>query len=75
MKKVGILVGREQTFPESIIRSINEKGSGEVVAEMVKIGGIRLDESKRYELIVDRISHEVPYYRATLKRYAMEGIF
>jgi hypothetical protein len=75
MKRVGILVGREQTFPESIIRSINEKGNGEVVAEMVKIGGIRLDEPKRYDLIVDRISHEVPYYRATLKRFALEGTY
>ncbi|MGC2238508.1 MAG: hypothetical protein WA584_20300 [Pyrinomonadaceae bacterium] len=75
MKRVGILVGREQTFPESIINSINEKGNGEIVAEMVKIGGIRLDEPKRYDLIIDRISHEVPYYRATLKRFALEGTY
>ena len=73
MKRVGILTGREQTFPESIIRSITERGSGEVVAEMVKVGGIRLDEEKKYDIIIDRISHEVPYYRATLKRFALEG--
>ena len=54
MKKVGILVGREVTFPESIINSINEKGKGEVVAEMVKIGGIRLDEEKKYDVIIMR---------------------
>jgi hypothetical protein len=75
MKRVGILVGREVTFPESIIKSINEKGNGEVVAEMVTIGGIRLDEPKKYDLIIDRISHEVPYYRATLKRMALEGTY
>ena len=75
MKRVGILVGREQTFPESIINSINEKGNGEVVAEMVKIGGITLDEEKRYDVIIDRISHEIPYYRATLKRFALEGTY
>jgi hypothetical protein len=75
MKKVGILVGREVTFPESIIKSINEKGKGEVVAEMVKIGGIRLDEEKKYDVIIDRISHEVPYYRATLKRFALEETY
>ena len=69
MKRVGILVGREVTFPESIINSINEKGDGEVVAEMVTIGGIRLDEPKKYDVIIDRISHEVPYYRATLKAF------
>lgn len=75
MKKVGILAGREVTFPESIIKSINEKGGGEVVAEMVVVGGIRLDEPMRYDVIIDRISHEVPYYRAMLKRMALEGTY
>jgi hypothetical protein len=75
MKRVGILVGREVTFPESIINSINEKGNGEIVAEMVTIGGIRMDEPKKYDLIIDRISHEVPYFRATLKRFALEGTY
>ena len=73
MKKVGILVGREVTFPEAIINSINEKGAGKVTAEMVKIGGIRHDDEKKYDVIIDRISHEVPYYRATLKKMALEG--
>lgn len=75
MKRVGILVGREQTFPESIINSINEKGGGKVVAEMMTVGGIRLDEPKKYDVIIDRISHEVPYYRAMLKRMALEGTY
>jgi hypothetical protein len=75
MKKVGILVGREVTFPEAIINTINEKGGGEVTAEMVTVGGIRLDEPKRYDVIIDRISHEIPYYRATLKRFALEGTY
>lgn len=75
MKKVGILVGREQTFPESIIKSINEKGKGKIVAEMVKIGGIKMDEPKKYDLVIDRISHEVPYYRATLKQMALQGTY
>jgi hypothetical protein len=75
MKRVGILVGREVTFPESIIRAINERGNGAVVAEMVTVGGIRLDEEKKYDIIIDRISHEVPYYRATLKRLALEGTY
>jgi hypothetical protein len=75
MKRVGILAGREQTFPESIINSINEKGGGKVSAEMVKVGGIRMDQDKKYDLIVDRISHEVPYFRAMLKRMALEGTY
>jgi hypothetical protein len=73
MKKVGLLVGRERTFPISLIESINERGGGEVVAEFVKLGGVRLDWPKAYDLIIDRISHEVPFYRAFLKRAALEG--
>lgn len=75
MKRVGILAGREQSFPDSIIKSINEKGRGNVTAEMIIVGGIRLDEPKRYDVIIDRISHEVPYYRAMLKRMALEGTY
>ncbi|MDQ3805114.1 MAG: hypothetical protein M3416_14950, partial [Acidobacteriota bacterium] len=73
MKKVGILVGREKTFPVSLIESINERGGGDVVAEFVKVGGVRLDWERQYDLIIDRISHEVPFYRAFLKRAALEG--
>jgi hypothetical protein len=73
VKKVGLLVGRERTFPVSLIESINERGGGEVVAEFVKIGGVRHDAGVGYDLIIDRISHEVPFYRAFLKRAALEG--
>ncbi len=75
MKRVGILVGREQTFPESIIKSINEKSGGKIVAEMVTVGGIKMDDPKKYDLVIDRISHEVPYYRATLKQMALQGTY
>ena len=73
MKRVGILVGREKTFPEALIAGINERGRGEVVAEYLKLGGIRHDAPPTYDLVIDRISHEVPFYRATLKRMALEG--
>ena len=73
MKRVGILVGREKTFPVSLIEKVNERGGGDVVAEFVKVGGVRHDGGRQYDLIVDRISHEVPFYRAFLKRAALEG--
>ena len=73
MKTVGILVGREKTFPQALIDRINERGGGEVVAGYVEVGGVRLDEGRRYDIIIDRISHEVPFYRAFLKRAALEG--
>jgi hypothetical protein len=75
VKRIGILVGREKTFPLALIERINERGGGEVVAEFVKVGGVRLDEEKRYDIIIDRISHEVPFYRGYLKRCALEGTY
>ena len=73
MKRVGILVGREKTFPDAIIKNLNERSNGEVAAEFIKLGGVRHDAPPRYDLVIDRISHEVPFYRATLKRMALEG--
>jgi hypothetical protein len=73
MKRVGILVGREKTFPEALIKNLHERGNGLVEAEYLKLGGVRHDAPPRYDLVVDRISHEVPFYRATLKRMALEG--
>jgi hypothetical protein len=73
MKRVGILVGREKTFPEALINSINERGNGAVVADFITLGGVRYDAPPPYDLVIDRISHEVPFYRATLKRLALEG--
>jgi hypothetical protein len=73
MKRVGILVGREKTFPEALIKNINKRSEGSVTAEYLVLGGIRHDEPPRYDLVIDRISHEVPFYRATLKRLALEG--
>jgi len=73
MKKVGILVGREKTFPEALIKNLHERGNGLVEAEYIKLGGVRHDAPPKYDLVIDRISHEVPFYRATLKRMALEG--
>ncbi|MEJ7618920.1 MAG: hypothetical protein WKF30_18540 [Pyrinomonadaceae bacterium] len=73
MKRVGILVGRERSFPDSLIETINQRGAGEIVAEYVRVGGVRQDESRHYDLIIDRISHEIPFYRGFLKRAALEG--
>lgn len=74
MKKVGIIVGREQTFPQALIRSINERGAGNVTAEMIEVGGVRHDQlDKTYDVVIDRISHEIPFYRAYMKRLALEG--
>src|SRR5258707_12566154 len=73
MKKVGILVGREKTFPEALIRNINERGNGSVVAEFITLGGGRHEAPPVYDLLIDPISHEMPFYRATIKPMGLEA--
>ena len=71
-KKIGIMVGREQTWPGAFIEEVNRRDAG-VVADFVKLGGTRMAEQCEYDVIVDRISHEIPYYRTFLKTAMMSG--
>ncbi len=73
MKKIGILFGMENTFPPSLVEKINSMKVPEVEAEFVKIGGIRMDEPKKYAVIIDRISQDIPFYRAYLKNAMLQG--
>jgi hypothetical protein len=70
--KIGILVGMENTFPPALIEKINGMNAG-VTAEYVKIGGIKEGEPSGYRLIFDRISHDIPFYRAYLKNAVLNG--
>lgn len=71
--RIGLLVGREWSWPPAFIEEVNRRDTG-VLAEYVKIGGTLMDEPCPYRVIVDRISHEVPYYRSYLKNAALQGV-
>jgi hypothetical protein len=70
--KVGLMVGREWSFPPAFIDEVNRRDAG-VTAEFVRVGGTRMNEPNPYAVIVDRISHEVPYYRSYLKNAVLQG--
>lgn len=70
--KVGLMVGREWSFPPAFIEEVNRRREG-VVAEFIKLGGTKMNEPNEYAVIVDRISHEVPYYRSYLKNAVLQG--
>lgn len=72
-KKVGILVGWEDTFPPAFIDAVNKKGDGDVVAEMAKVGVTTSEDPMRYDVIVDRISHDIIMYKPWLKLAALNG--
>lgn len=74
MKTIGILRGMENTFPEALIAYINENWSEKgISAEFVKVDGVSMDDQPAYSVILDRISHEVPFYRSYLKWSALKG--
>ena len=78
VKKIGVLFGMENTFPGALVERINsmnaETKSGEgISAEFVETGAVRLDRPSGYAVIVDRISHDIPFYRAYLKHAALHG--
>src|SRR6202051_148654 len=76
MKKGGLLCGREFSFPPAFIERVKTLGAKDgVTAEFVKLGGTRMDEPAKYRVIVDRISHEVEYYRGYLKHAVLQGSY
>jgi hypothetical protein len=72
MLKIGVIVGREWSWPPAFIEEVNRRNEG-VTAEFAKLGGTMMDEPCEYRVIVDRISHEVPYYRSYLKNALLQG--
>jgi glutathione synthase/RimK-type ligase-like ATP-grasp enzyme len=73
MKRIGILFGGENSFPGALVEHINARNIDGIEAEFVLTGAVPLDRPPRYAVILDRISHGIPFYRAFLKHAALHG--
>jgi hypothetical protein len=73
MKKIGILFGMENSFPGALVEHINARNIDGLHAEFVETGAVHLDKPSPYSVIIDRISHDIPFYRAYLKHAAANG--
>ena len=73
MKKIGILFGKENSFPPAFVERVNSKGVKGVEAEFVKVEELIQGKPSGYAVIIDRISQDVPFYRAYLKNAALTG--
>src|ERR1700733_8812389 len=73
MKKIGILHGKERSFPEAFVARINSKNLSGIHAEPVHISKAMQGEPSGYAVIIDRISQDVPFYRTWLKNAAVTG--
>lgn len=73
MKKIGILHGKERSFPEAFVARVNAKKVEGIQAEPVHIDKALQGEPSGYSVIIDRISQDVPFYRTWLKNAALTG--
>jgi len=73
MKRIGVLFGVENSFPSALVERINSRNAAGIQAEFVQTGAAHLDRPPYYAVIIDRISQEVPFYRAFLKHAALNG--
>ena len=74
MKKIGILHGMEKTFPAAFVEEVNKRTGGKnIMAEAMQVGMVAQAEPSGYHVIIDRISQDVPFYRAMLKNAAISG--
>lgn len=73
MKKIGILHGMERSFPEAFVERINKMGLKDIKAESVMVDMVQQGVGDDYAVIIDRISQDVPFYRAFLKNAAIDG--
>ena len=73
MMKIGILHGMETTFPAAFVERVNAKNIPGIMAEAVSIDKVLNGVPTDYAVIIDRISQDVPFYRAYLKNAALSG--
>ena len=75
MATIGVLFGMENVFPGALVERINAMGVPGVTAEFVQIGGVKMEGPCPYRVVVDRISHDIPFYRAWLKTAVLDGTY
>lgn len=71
--RIGVIVGMEDDFPREFIARASKIDG--VSPELAKLGGIREHGEREYDVLIDRLSHEVPFYRFALKSAALRGTY
>src|ERR1019366_1197016 len=59
--RIGLLVGREKSFPEALMEEVRGRHAG-VTIELAQLSAPSAQEAVPYDVLVDRISHEVTCY-------------
>lgn len=72
-RRIGLLVGRERSFPDALLAEINRRGAGRVVCGYAEFSAPSAERPVPYDVLLDRISHEVTCYQPWLKLAALRG--
>lgn len=73
MKQIGFLYGDAHEFPKAVINRINQKRS-DIKASSILLNQLTHSDLKSpYDLVIDYISHLVPFYQTYLKALAITG--
>jgi len=72
-ERIGIIVGMEDSFPTAFVEKVSQTPG--FLAEILRIGAVRERPPLTHRVIVDRLSHEVPFYRFFLKSAALSGSY
>lgn len=73
IKRIAVLYGMEDSFPPALVDRINAMNVTGLVAEHLRVGGVEMAAPSGYDLIIDRISHDIPFYRSFLKNAVLTG--
>ncbi|MFN0016064.1 MAG: RimK family alpha-L-glutamate ligase [Saprospiraceae bacterium] len=73
MKKIAILHGKETSFPEAFVARVNAKNVKGIHAEPALVDELVQGNPTPYAVLIDRISQDVPFYKAYLKNAALNG--
>ncbi len=71
-KRIGLVVGRQESFAEELLERLSQEPG--IAAERALIGATTERHVSRYDVVVDRFSHQVPQYRQHLKALALSGV-
>jgi glutathione synthase/RimK-type ligase-like ATP-grasp enzyme len=75
MKKVGFLAIEEEPFISDIFENIWKMSGGKISVEMCRVSELELNMDVPYDLIIDRLSHCIPYYLQYSRTAYLKGTY
>lgn len=71
MPHIGILAGEDRVFSDALMARLNTDDAE--MATYITLGGVQMAADLGFRVILDRISHAVPFYQSVLKHAAVMG--